>query len=139
MKLKTHFLAIAAFIAFHLLLEAAVFFMSVNLFLVEAQGIQQVNLPDAKYKDSVCTILTAGNDIYTNIDVILLLTIWDNISGESTRLSVDWRKKLQFNINHQKDLVLRVSEWPPDARRFLFVALAWSETKKFNLFVLRIT
>ncbi len=135
MKFVINFFSVATLLAVYLSLENAISFVGVSLFVVEAQVTEQAALPEVKFQDSVCTVLTVGNDIYTNLDAILLLAIWDNISGESTRLSLDWRKKLQFNTNHQKDLVLRVSEWPQDAKRFLFVALAWNETKKFNLFV----
>lgn len=79
------------------------------------------------------TILGAAGESYTAWDASLLLCAWNALGSAPVPLGTPWlapdgRMRARLAASD-------TSAWPADARRLLFLALVWGESRKLNLFV----
>ena len=79
------------------------------------------------------TLLSVASDTYTAWDATAILCAWNTVATPRVALSLPWVAQGAFAPRARGSDEARTL--PEEARRFLFLALVWSESRKLNLFV----
>lgn len=96
----------------------------------EAKSVERVNR----------SILTVGREVFTAVDAVALLMIWNStrVAGEKeVKLETQWLRGFSFPDLVIPDIETMKKVWPDDVRVFFQLALIWVDVKKLNLFVSR--
>jgi|GEM_PF-5686559 len=79
------------------------------------------------------TVLSVASDTYTAWDAAATLCAWNAVAAPEVALSLRWVEHGVFGPRARGGDETR--SLPEEARRFLFLALVWNESRKLNLFV----
>ncbi|MCA2961041.1 MAG: hypothetical protein IOD12_12365 [Silvanigrellales bacterium] len=80
------------------------------------------------------SLLSVGTDVYTAWDASALACAWSAVGSVEAFPEFNWLASSILAPNGQ-NRTLDTDSLPPEARRFLFQALVWNESRKLNLFV----
>lgn len=110
------------------------FLLALPFSLATAQAPNSTAVPLASSPILNRSLLSVGTDVYTAWDASALTCAWSVVRTVDAFPELDW---LATSILAPKgrNRTLDVDALPPEARRFLFQALVWSESRKLNLFV----
>jgi hypothetical protein len=80
------------------------------------------------------SVISVGVEVYTVLDIKILLNLWNALADAPVKLSTDFSRLRESENKRNLTGFKLVQSYPADVRRLLFLLFVWDESRRLNLF-----